>query len=267
MGMDRCDVRLLIFDVFGTLVDWRTSIARTLQSTLGAVLGGASSGAVGGALGGASERASEGTSGGAQRGAVTAQSLADAWRAAYQPSMQRIRSGERGYVPLDVLHRENLDTVLAAHGLSHVDDATRVALTLAWHRLDAWPDVGAGLKALREQVMLAPCSNGNVALMADLARHNGWHWDAIVGADMARDYKPAAIVYRRAVEVFGCRPEHVMMVAAHSSDLEAAAREGLRTAFVARPDEHGPGLGEAQASVPVDVSVNDLAQLAVALRG
>ncbi len=117
--------------------------------------------------------------------------------------MARIRDGARGYVKLDVLHRENLDRVLDAFGLDATDEATRQQLTLEWHRLDAWPDVREGLQRLRSVGMVAPCSNGNIALMADLARHNGLHWDAIAGADLARDYKPKPRVYVEACEAFG----------------------------------------------------------------
>jgi 2-haloacid dehalogenase len=237
LGAARVDAapRVLIFDVFGTLVDWRRTVAQALQQALDVP-------------------------------PMRAESLADAWRAQYQPSMQAIRSGARAYTALDVLHRENLDVVLRDVQLeSRLTPQARDELTMVWHRLDAWPDVTRALARLRPHFMLAPCSNGNVALMADLARHHGWHWDAIVGADMARDYKPQPIVYRRACEVFGATPAQVLMVAAHSSDLAAAAAVGLRTAFIARPDEHGPGLGEAASTVPVDWSANNLLDLAAQL--
>jgi 2-haloacid dehalogenase len=143
-----------------------------------------------------------------------------------------------------------------------VDEVTRARLTRAWHTLDAWPDVSPGLARLRQRVQLAPCSNGNLSLMANLARHHGWHWDAIVGAEWARDYKPQPVVYTAAVAAFDCQPQEAMMVAAHSFDLEAAARCGLRTAFVARPNEYGPGKGESAPSVPVDVQASSLLALA-----
>lgn len=225
--------RLLIFDVFGTLVDWRTSIARAMRSELG-----------------------EGVEG---------EKLADAWRAQYQPSMQRVREGARGYVILDVLHRENLDIVLRDFGLDAADTASRDRLCSAWHALDAWPDVAAGLARLRQRHFLAPCSNGHIALMANLARHNGWHWDAITGADLALDYKPKPEVYLKAVNAFGLEPAQVMMVAAHGSDLEAAVASGLRAAFIARPDEYGPGLGERHAPACAEVSISSLGDLADAL--
>jgi 2-haloacid dehalogenase len=226
-------IRALVFDVFGTLVDWRGSIAREAQAVL------------------------------ARRG-VTADWLgfADAWRAQYQPAMEEVRTGQIPFSKLDVLHRRNLEVVLRDLGIRDLDEATKVQLNLAWHRLDAWPDVAPGLKRLRERFRLAPCSNGNISLMVDLARRNGLPWDAILGAEIARDYKPKAIVYQSAAAAFDCTPHEVFMVAAHSSDLAAAAQAGLRTAFVARPDEKGPGRGESRATVPVDVSVNSLIELA-----
>ena len=227
-------LRALVFDVFGTLVDWHGGVAREARVALTP-------------LGLATDWST----------------FADAWRAQYQPAMEAVRSGELPFCKLDVLHRRNLDRVLDDLGWAdRVDDATRVALNLAWHRLDAWPDVGPALARLRPAFRLAPCSNGNVSLMADLARRNGWHWDAVLGAEWARDYKPKAVVYQAAAAAFDCAPGEVLMVAAHSSDLAAAAAAGLQTAFIARPNEHGPGRGEVEASVPVDWSARDLGHLA-----
>lgn len=227
-------VKALVFDVFGTLVDWRSSIAREVQALLGA------------------------------RGfAVDAGAFADAWRDQYQPAMEEVRSGRLPFSKLDVLHRRNLDVVLRELGLSErLDEALKRELNLAWHRLDAWPDVAPGLVRLRTRFRIAPCSNGNISLMVDVARRNGFPWDAIVGAELARDYKPKAVVYLNAASAFDAEPQETLMVAAHSSDLAAAAAAGLRTAFIARPDEHGPGRGETIASVPVDVSAGGLLELA-----
>jgi 2-haloacid dehalogenase len=224
-------IRALIFDVFGTLVDWRSGIAREARRLLG-------------------------------HRVADAEAFADAWRAQYQPAMEKVRSGELPFCKLDILHRHNLDQVLADLTLDDVDEATRAELNLAWHRLDAWPDVKPGLLRLREHFRIAPCSNGNVSLMVDLARRNGLPWDAVLGAEFARDYKPKAIVYQSAATAFDLRPEETLMVAAHSSDLAAAAAAGLRTAFIARPDEKGPGRGESKATVPVDFSTESLAGLA-----
>jgi 2-haloacid dehalogenase len=222
-------IRALVFDVFGTLVDWRSGVARDVRAAFG--------------------------------DGVDAEAFADAWRDEYQPAMDEVRSGRLPFSKLDLLHRRNLDRVLARFGLSP-DEAMRVQLNGAWHRLDAWPDVRPALQRLRRRFLLAPCSNGNISLMADLARRNGWHWDAILGAELARDYKPKLEVYRSAASAFDCAPQELLMVAAHSSDLEAAARAGLRTAFIARPNEHGPGRGESAASVVVDFSAADLGALA-----
>jgi 2-haloacid dehalogenase len=225
-------IRVLLFDVFGTLVDWRTGVARDARAVL-SPLGIP----------------------------VDWIAFADAWRDQYQPAMEEVRTGRLPFSKLDVLHRRNLDVVLGQFDLGRVDEATRVELNLAWHRLDAWPDVPPGLAALRQRFRLAPCSNGNISLMVDLARRNAFPWDAIVGAELARDYKPKPSVYLSAAAAFDCRPDEAMMVAAHSSDLAAAASAGLRTAFIARPDERGPGRGESKASVPVDVSAAGLGEL------
>jgi 2-haloacid dehalogenase len=226
-------IKALLFDVFGTLVDWRGGIAREAEALLG------------------------------PRGiALDWGAFADAWRAQYQPAMEEVRSGRLPFGKLDVLHRHNLDVVLGAFGLGQLDEAARVELNLAWHRLDAWPDVTPGLARLRRRFRIAPCSNGNVSLMADLARRNAWTWDAVLGAEFARAYKPMPVVYLASAAAFDCTPAEAMMVAAHSSDLAAATTAGLRTAFIARPDERGPGRGETVAQVPVDVSAANLLDLA-----
>ena len=226
-------VKALLFDVFGTLVDWRASIAREAQASL-SPLGVA----------------------------IDWLAFADAWRSRYQPAMDEVRSGHAPFSKLDVLHRRNLDAILKDFGLGNLDESTRNNLNLAWHRLDAWPDTRPGLERLRSKFRIAPCSNGNISLMVDLARRNGLPWDAILGAEVARDYKPKPAVYLSAAAAFDCEPREAMMVAAHSSDLAAAAATGLRTAFIARPDEYGEGKGERRAGVPVDLSVESLTALA-----
>lgn len=218
-------VKALIFDVFGTLVDWRQSIAREVQATL-MPLGLHTDGLA----------------------------FAEAWRGEYQGAMEEVRSGALPFSPLDRLHRRNLEIVLRRMGLDGplLDEAARAHLNRAWHRLDAWADVGPGLQALRAHFRLAPCSNGNISLMVDLARHNGWHWDAVLGAEVAGDYKPKPRVYLRACEALDLDPSEVMMVAAHCDDLAAAASCGLRTGFVARPQEFRNGAGETHPTIPVD---------------
>lgn len=229
-------VKALVFDVFGTLVDWRGSIAREARAAL-TPLG------------------------------IDADWLAfaDAWRNEYEPAMEEVRCGRIPFCKLDRLHRRNLDIVLERAGLDRVEEATRHALNLAWHRLDAWPDVARGLHRLKAKFRLAPCSNGNISLMVDLARRNDLPWDAILGAEIARDYKPKPVVYLTAAEAFDLAPAETMMVAAHTADLAAAAEAGLRTAFIARPNEYGPGKGETVAGTAVDVSCASLIELASAL--
>ena len=221
------------FDVFGTLVDWRTSIARETEIIL-KPLGHS----------------------------LDWLAFADAWRGEYQPAMEEIRSGRMGFCKLDVLHRRNLEKILPRFNVAGLSENVMRHLNLAWHRLDAWPDSAAGLKRLKAKCLIAPVSNGNISLMADLARQNGLWWDAILGAEVAGDYKPKPRVYLASCEAFDLPPEACMMVAAHSADLAAAAKCGLQTAHIARPDEHGPGTGETAPSVPVDVSVKDLCELA-----
>jgi len=206
-------IEALIFDVFGTVVDWRNGVAREVETFF------AGSGR-----------------------AVDPVAFADSWRAKYQPSMEEIRAGRRGYTVLDVLHRENLDATLAEFGLDDaVDDAGRARLNRAWEKLPPWPDVVPGLEALHGRYLLAPCSNGSIGMMARLARSAALPWDAIVGADIAQDYKPQAAVYTASAAALGLAPEAVMMVAAHNFDLAAAREAGLKTAFVSRPDEYGDG--------------------------
>jgi 2-haloacid dehalogenase len=229
-------VQALFFDVFGTLVDWRTSIAREAEAIL-KPLGYA----------------------------LDWLKFADAWRGQYQPAMEEVRAGRIPFCKLDVLHRRNLELILPQFGVKPLDESVLRHLNLAWHRLDAWPDVPAGLARLRERFLIAPVSNGNIVLMANLARHNGYCWDAVLGSETAGDFKPKPRVYLAAVEAFSLQPADCMMVAAHSGDLAAAAALGLRTAHIARPDEYGPGTGEAAPTVPVDIAAADLNDLAAKL--
>jgi 2-haloacid dehalogenase len=226
-------IRALFFDVFGTLVDWQTSVAREAERIL-APLGHRLDWAA----------------------------FANAWRDEYQPGMEDVRSGRVPFAKLDVVHRRNLERFIPAFGLTDLPDAVLHELTLAWHRLDAWPEVPAALARLKSKFLIAPVSNGNISLMVDLARRNDLSWDAILGAEVAGDYKPKPRVYMAACEAFDLAPAQCMMVAAHSGDLAAAAACGLRTAHVARPDEYGPGTGERAPTVPVDFAARDLVDLA-----
>lgn len=218
-------VKALIFDVFGTCVDWRTSVAREVAAALPD---------------------------------VDALAFADAWRGEYQPAMERIRAGARGYVRLDTLHLENLEIVAGRFGVQADPD-----LNAAWEKLDPWPDVVAGLHAIRDHALIAPCSNGSIGLMARLARYGGLPWDCILGADIARDYKPKLEVYRASCAALGLSPAEVMMVAAHNDDLVAAREAGLRTGFVPRPIEYGPGQQtDLSATADWDVVAPDFGVLA-----
>ncbi len=234
-------VRALTFDVFGTVVDWRSGVIRDARA-LGQRLG---------------FEADWGR-------------LADAWRGRYQPSMARVRSGERPWTRLDDLHRENLLSVLEEMGLpapgSGLGDEAFEWLVRCWHRLDPWPDVLPGLARLRRGYVLATLSNANVALLVDMARRSGLPWDAVLGAEVVRHYKPDPEAYLGTAELLGLEPWECMMVAAHESDLLAAKAMGMRTAFVPRPLEHGPG-GSAAPPDPDahDVVAGDFIALASAL--
>lgn len=205
------EVKALTFDVFGTVVDWRSSVAREVRSLA----------------------RSKGLT-------VDAEGFADAWRARYQPAMSKVRDGEIDWMILDELHRMNLDELLDAFSISGLDEAEKDHLNKAWHRLDPWPDSVAGLKRLKTRYILATLSNGNVALIVNMAKYAGLPWDAVLGAEIARHYKPQAEAYRITAERLGLAPDQCMMVAAHNDDLVHAAEVGFRTAFVLRPTEHGP---------------------------
>lgn len=230
-------VKALVFDVFGTVVDWREGIARDAAVFL----------------------ARHG------RGDIDPRGFADAWRQRYQPAMEQVRSGRRPFTRLDVLHRENLEGVLNDHGINagmisgdELDDLNR-----AWHRLDPWPEAVAGLTRLKRKFIIAPLSNGNIALLLNMAKRAGIPWDAILGAEVAQAYKPEPDAYLRTADVLGIRPAELCLVAAHNGDLKAARSCGLATAFVARPTEHGPGqekdLAPAEAWDAVGKDFQDLA--------
>ena len=226
-------VKALFYDVFGTLVDWHSSIAREAEAIL-KPLGHA----------------------------LDWPGFAVAWRGEYQGAMEEVRSGRIAFSKLDVLHRRNLEITLERFGIAGLSEDQKRNLNLAWHRLDAWPDVPPGLARLKRKYRLAPVSNGNISLMVDLARRNALPWDAILGAEIAGDYKPKPRVYLAAAGAFDLEPQDCMMVAAHSSDLKAAAALGLRTGHIARPNERGPGRGELAPSIAVDLSVKGLEELA-----
>lgn len=227
-------VKALVFDTFGTVVDWRTSISEEVSAL-------------------------------ARRKGLTVDgaTFADAWRAGYAPSMNRVRKGELPWTRLDDLHRMILDGLLVKFGITGLSEAEIDTLNRAWHRLRPWPDAVSGLTRLKAKYIIAPLSNGNVSLMTNMAKFAGLPWDCILGAELARHYKPDPEVYQSAADFLDLKPAEVMMVAAHSGDLRAAREVGLRTAFVSRPHEFGPnGKPDLKAATPVDLSATDFNDLA-----
>jgi 2-haloacid dehalogenase len=233
------DLRACLFDVFGTVVDWRTSVSRDLAAF-------------------ASEKGVTG---------VDWLEFAVEWRRLYQPSMEEVRSGRRAWTILDVLHRESLEKLTSRYGIKGLSEADLDHMNRAWHRLDPWPDVVEGLTRLKRKHVIAPCSNGNIALMVNMAKRAHLPWDCILGAETARAYKPMPEAYLASCRMLGLEPASVMMVAAHNADLKAAKAQGLHTAFVSRPTEHGPGQTTDLAPDPgcVDVPAANFVDLAAKL--
>jgi len=204
-------IAALLFDVFGTVVDWRGGVVRDVAEV-------------------------------ARQSGITVdtEAFADAWRAAYAPAMNEVRRGELPWTRLDDLHRRALDRLLPEFGLDGLDEERRRWLNTCWHRLDPWPDALAGLHRLKQGFVVATFSNGNVSLLVDMARRASLPWDMVFSAELFRHYKPDHGFYLGAVDLLGLEPRQVMLVAAHNADLSAAAGLGLATAFVPRPAEHGP---------------------------
>ncbi len=239
MTHDVSGVGFLGFDVFGTVVDWRSGVARAAEPFL--------------------------TSHGIDVDPLT---FADEWRSLYQPAMQRVRAGDRPWVTLDLLNRENLEILLARHDVDFgaITDAELSELNTAWEKLDPWPDAVAGLTRLKRRFAIGPLSNGHIAGMMRLARFGGLPWDVITGAEISHNYKPMPQTYLRSAEAVGLRPEQVAMVAAHNDDLRAARAAGLRTVFVARPHEYGPDqTADLTAEQDWDVVAGSLTEAADAL--
>jgi 2-haloacid dehalogenase len=232
--MDVSSLKALTFDVFGTVVDWRGTIIR------------------------------EGMAFGTEHGlSVDWAAFADAWRGGYRPSMDRVRRGELPWTNIDALHRMILDALLDRFGITGLSEADKDHLNRAWHRLDPWPDTVEGLTRLRRGFIIATLSNGNVALLTNMAKHAGLPWDCILSAELAKHYKPDPEAYRTAAALLGLRPEQVMMVAAHKGDLRAAQAVGLRTAFVTRPHEFGPEHTPDTSPDPAfDIHARDFGDLA-----
>lgn len=228
------DVKAMVFDVFGTVVDWRTSVAAEVAAAARAV-GVATDGFA----------------------------LADAWRGAYAPSMDRVRRGAMAWANIDALHRASLDALLPAHGLAALEEGARADLTLAWHRLHPWPDSVAGLARLKRRLVIGTLSNGNVALLVNMAKFAGLPWDVVLSAELFRHYKPDPETYDGAAALLGLAPGQVMLVAAHNADLRAARARGLATGFVPRPTEYGPAQSkDLRAEEAWDVVAPDFCALA-----
>jgi 2-haloacid dehalogenase len=230
--MDALPVKALIFDVFGTVVDWRGSVVR------------------------------EGEALGRKKNLnVDWAAFADEWRGRYAPSMDRVRRGELPWTNLDALHRASLEELLEEFGIKGLSEEETDHLNKAWHRLDPWPDSIAGLARLKERYIISTFSNGNVALLTNMAKRAGLPWDLILSAELVRHYKPDPETYLMAPNLLDLRPDEVMLVAAHPNDLHAAQAHGLRTTYVLRPLEWGPE-GEAEPADPTfDLVVEDFIEL------
>jgi 2-haloacid dehalogenase len=235
--VDPASIKALVFDTFGTVVDWRSGVAREVAALA------------------------------RKKGfAVDAPKFADAWRAGYGPSMTRVRTGELPWTKLDDLHRMILDKILADFNMASLSEHEKHDLTYAWHRLKGWPDAVSGLTRLKKKFIVAPLSNGNIGLMTDMAKFAGLPWDCILGAELVRHYKPDKEVYLSAAEFLGLKVVEVMMVAAHLGDLRAAKGLGLPTAFVPRPLEFGPDRkGDTTPDGSVDLFAQDFNDLATQL--
>jgi 2-haloacid dehalogenase len=227
-------VKALVFDVFGTVVDWRTSIIKDLEAF-----------------------------GRAKNIQADWVALTDAWRAGYQPAMDKVRSGALGWTHIDVLHRMVLDALLEKFKITGLSEADKVHVNRVWHRLNGWPDASEGLTRLKRKFIISTLSNGNTSLLVNMAKHAGLPWDCVLSAETFKAYKPDPRTYLGAAEVLGLKPSEVMMTAAHNSDLVAASKQGLRTAFVARPTEYGPHqTKDFKAEHDFDVVATDFVDLA-----
>jgi 2-haloacid dehalogenase len=229
-------IKALVFDVFGTVVDWRSSLIR------------------------------EGELLGARKGLKADwPAFADAWRAGYRPAMDRVMRGDQGWANIDKLHREILDSLLPKFSLTGLDEAEKQHLNLAWHRLMPWPDSVPGLNRLKTRYVIATLSNGNISLLVDMAKHAGLPWDTVLSGELINKYKPDLEVYRMAARLLGVETGELMLVAAHPPDLKAAQRAGLRAGYVPRPLEHGPGKPPPPADPAFDVVASDFLDLAAKL--
>ncbi len=231
-------VKAVLFDTFGTIVDWRSSIAR--ESTL---------------LANANDIAN-----------FDGDGFARAWRAGYRPGMAEVTAGKRPWISIDVIHRERLDEILPQFGLSMLTEVERDHLNRAWHRLTPWPDSVAGLQRIKSKYLISPLSNGSVVLLSTMAKRAGIPWDFIFSSDMHLAYKKNPVVYRNAIRLLGMAPDEIMMIAAHNADLEAARNEGMRTGYINRPTEYGVDQTvDFEATSDWDIIANSVEEVADAL--
>lgn len=226
--------RVIVFDTFGTVVDWRGSLIAELTAF-------------------------------AREKGISADwvALVDAWRGAYQPSMQRVRGGELPWTKLDALHRMSLDRLIEEFGIRGLSEKDRAHINLGWHRLNPWPDSVPGLKRLKTRYVIGPLSNGNVSLLTNMAKHAGLPWDMVFGSDLFGHFKPDPETYLGVARLMDLQPGQVMMAAAHNGDLAAARKQGLMTAFFPRPTEYGPHqVRDFKAEQEWDVIAADIQDMA-----
>ena len=227
-------VKALVFDVFGTVVDWRTSLIEQFQAF------------------------------GSEKGlSVNWEAFVDGWKSCYRPGMDAVREGRLPWTNVDGIYRPKLDALLGEYKITGLAEAEKIRLNRAWHRCKPWPDVVAGLTRLKTKYVLSTLSNGDVACLVNMAKYGGLPWDCVFCAEVFRHYKPDPEVYRGAIELLGLEPEEIMLVAAHNYDLRAARSYGMRTAFVPRPSEHGSGqTSDLKPEEDWDVVVSDFGELA-----
>lgn len=235
--MSVAGVKALTFDTFGTVVDWRSSIIEDFRAF-----------------------------GIKKRLDLDWEALVDEWKTAYRPGMDAVRSGKQPWTTVDRIYRVKLDEILPQYGLGGLSEDERVHLNRVWHRLNPWPDAVAGLTRLKKKYIISPLSNGDVACLTNMAKHGGLPWDVILCAEVFKHYKPDPEVYLGAIAYLGLRPHEVMMVAAHNYDLRAARTHGMKTGFVARPTEYGPGQKtNLKAEEDWDLIARDFGELAAKL--
>ncbi len=232
-AMDLAGVKALTFDVFGTVVDWRSTVVQEM-APIGVEYGVDGDWAA----------------------------FADAWRRGYHEGMTRVNRGEEPWMKVDEIHRRRLGELLAEFGLDSMPDDEREHLNRVWHRLEPWPDAVDGIERLRRRFVVAPLSNGNTSLLTNMAKHAGIPWDCILSSELAGRYKPAPEAYQKAAELLDLQVDEVLMVAAHSSDLRGARGAGLRTAFVSRPLEFGPERAPEAPDASFDIVAADFLDLA-----